>query len=263
MDVEKASAGMFPADLQAVLERWEEFTEAAPGFSLDDATPNVPASALDAPVGRPRQIVAIGLNYSEHAAEGGFEVPTELPTVFTKFASSITGPEGQVVLPGKAVDWEVELVVTVGRTARNVPAVDAWSHVAGLSVGQDLSERDDQFVGNPAQFSLGKSHAGFAPIGPHLVTLDEVPDPDDLRLTCTLNGTVVQDARTREMVYDVPVLFERLSKILTLYPGDLIFTGTPAGVGLGRTPPEYLKAGDVLESWIEGVGTLRQELVAP
>ncbi len=208
----------------------------------------------------PRQIFAIGLNYRDHADESGFTVP-EAPTVFTKFVSSVTGPNTTVTLPADGnTDWEVELVAVVGRTAHDVSEAEAWSHVAGLTVGQDLSERKAQFVGPVPQFSLGKSFPGFSPTGPWVVTLDEVDDPADLELGCAINGEQMQLGRTRDLVFSVPSLIAKLSAIVTLLPGDLIFTGTPAGVGVGRDPKVFLQPGDTLVSWVDGIGTLTQTM---
>jgi 2-keto-4-pentenoate hydratase/2-oxohepta-3-ene-1,7-dioic acid hydratase in catechol pathway len=210
-------------------------------------------------VPRPRQVFAIGMNYRDHADETGLGVPAS-PSTFTKFPTCITGPSAQVPLPPGDVDWEVELVVVLGRTARNVSASRAWDHVAGVCVGQDLSERKLQLIPPSPQFSLGKSHPGFGPTGPYLVTPDELGDPDDLALDCTLNGEQVQQGRTRDMLFPVPELIARLSAVVTMLPGDLIFTGTPAGVGLGRTPPRFLAPGDVLVSSIDQVGEITTRL---
>lgn len=183
--------------------------------------------------------------------------------VFTKFAASLGAPFGDIRLSGDRVDWEVELVVVIGRTAVAVSPQAAWSRVAGLAVGQDLSDRAVQLRGAPPQFSLGKSFPGFGPVGPWVTTLDEVPDPAELTLTCTVNGETVQRGSTRDMVFGVPELISYLSGICPLQPGDLIFTGTPAGVGMGRKPERYLAPGDLLETSISGLGTLRHRLVAP
>jgi 2-keto-4-pentenoate hydratase/2-oxohepta-3-ene-1,7-dioic acid hydratase in catechol pathway len=211
---------------------------------------------------RPRQIFAVGLNYVDHAAESGLSLP-EQPMIFTKFASCLAGPYGDIVLPSATVDWEIELVVVIGRAAAGVREANAWDHVAGLTVGQDLSDREVQMRGAPPQFSLGKSFAGFGPVGPYLTTLDEVADPTALGLTCTINGEVVQDGSTSSMAFSVPEVIGYLSGICTLLPGDLIFTGTPPGVGLGRKPPRYLAPGDILESTITGLGTMRHRCVTP
>ncbi len=186
-------------------------------------------------------------------------VPTS-PLVFTKFASSLGGPDVDVEHPGGSLDWEVELVV-IGRRAHRIAAADAWSHVAGVTVGQDISERELQHAGTPAQFSLGKSYPNFGPIGPWLVTPDEFDDPDDLELGCLLNGQQVQKARTSDMVFSVPELMSRLSMVTPLLPGDIIFTGTPSGVGMGATPSRFLAVSDTLLSYVQGIGEIRNTIV--
>jgi 2-keto-4-pentenoate hydratase/2-oxohepta-3-ene-1,7-dioic acid hydratase in catechol pathway len=259
VDVERASAGRFTADPQAVYTRWEEFTDWATELSTTDAEPFEPA-ALGAPAPAPAQVFGIGLNYRDHAAEAGLGLPDE-PTVFTKFASSLTGPYGEIELSAPTVDWEVELVAVIGRHAWQVPVEHGWAHVAGLTVGQDLSDRTLQMAGPVPQFSLGKSRPGFGPIGPWLVTPDEFADPDDLALSCAINGESVQKSRTSQLIFSVPELISRLSAILPLLPGDVIFTGTPAGVGVARTPKRFLSPGDELVSTIEGIGELRHRFV--
>ncbi|MEU9636334.1 fumarylacetoacetate hydrolase family protein [Streptomyces tendae] len=262
VDVENASDGRFAADPQAVYERWEEFRDWAARARLPEGSPFDPAR-LGAPAPAPRQIVAAGLNYRDHAAESGLAVPDTMPPVFTKFATSITGPVTEVTLPpGGHTDWEIELVVVIGARARHVTAETAWDHVAGLTVGQDISERITQLEGPAPQFSLGKSFPGFAPIGPCLVTPDSFDNPDDLGLLCTVNGEEVQKSRTSDLIFPVPDLIARLSSVMPLLPGDVVFTGTPAGVGLGRDPQRWLAPGDELVSTIEGVGELRQRFVA-
>ena len=261
MDVERASGGRFGADPQAVYPRWAEFTSWAAGQGGEGAEP-YDAARLGAPAPAPRQSFGIGLNYRDHAAESGLAVP-EQPSVFTKFPSCITGPYGEVVLPaGGHTDWEVELVAVIGAEARHVAEADGWSHVAGLCVGQDISERITQLAGAAPQFSMGKSFPGFGPIGPWLVTPDELPDPDDLRLRCSVGGRVLQDGRTGDMIFSVPELVARISAVCPMLPGDLIFTGTPSGVGMGRKPPEFLRPGTTLVSTIDGLGELRNALVA-
>ncbi|GAA2636369.1 fumarylacetoacetate hydrolase family protein [Actinomadura fulvescens] len=261
VDVETASGGRFGSDPQAVYREWEAFREWATAADLPAGTA-FEVAALGAPVPAPRQVFAIGLNYRDHAAESGFEVPEGLPPVFTKFVTSITGPVTEVTLPpGGHTDWEVELVAVIGKAARNVAEEDAWGHVAGLTVGQDISERVSQLAGPVPQFSLGKSFPGFAPTGPWVVTPDEFADPADLELKSAINGEEVQKGRTRDLIFSVPALVARLSAVLPLLPGDLVFTGTPAGVGLGRTPQRWLTAGDELVSQIEGIGELRQRFI--
>lgn len=260
-DVEEASAGRFGHDISALYDDWDAFREWADGLGVSGATsaPLDPA-LLGPPSPRPRQVFGIGLNYRAHAAETGQEVP-RIPATFTKFPTCLTGPYSEVTLPSTYVDWEVELVVVIGRRAHLVAEVDAWAHVAGVTVGQDLSERVVQRAAG-RQFSLGKSYPGFGPTGPWLVTADELDDPDDLALRCTLDGEVVQDARTGDMITPVPGLIRVLSEVVALLPGDVIFTGTPSGVGVARDPRRYLAPGQVVESWVEGIGTMRNRMVA-
>lgn len=260
VDVHTASDGRFGPDPQSVFDDWPAFAQWAQ--TAAGAPRSYAVSDLKAPVPRPRQIFAIGLNYVKHARESGLPLP-EVPMVFTKFQSAVTGPSGRIALSGDTVDWEVELVVVIGTAAHQVDIAQAWSHVAGLTVGQDLSDRAVQTTGSPAQFSMGKSFPGFAPIGPAMVSLDEFEDPDDLRVSTELNGVTVQDSRTSDLVFSVPQLIAYLSGIVTLLPGDLIFTGTPEGVGLGRTPPSYLEDGDTIVTTIERIGSMRHEVFAP
>jgi 2-keto-4-pentenoate hydratase/2-oxohepta-3-ene-1,7-dioic acid hydratase in catechol pathway len=259
VDVAEASDNRFGPEVQDVYERFDEFREWAASAPLPIGRSFSPAE-LGAPAPQPRQLFAIGLNYSEHANESGFAAPPS-PAVFTKFVTSITGPFADVALPQGNVDWEVELVAVIGKRAFHVGEPDAWSHVAGLTVGQDISERVLQMVGSVPQFSLAKSFPGFTPMGPWLVTADEFDKPDDLELTCALDGEQVQKGRTSELIFSVPALIAELSAVLPLLPGDVIFTGTPAGVGMGRSPQRYLQAGQTLTSSIEGIGEMRQVLV--
>ncbi|MGW4029219.1 fumarylacetoacetate hydrolase family protein [Streptomyces sp. NPDC004838] len=263
VDVERASAGRFSSDVQSAYDRWDELTEFAATVTAGrpDAV-RIRDEDLGNPVPGPRQVFAIGLNYVDHADESNFSVP-DSPTVFTKFPTSLTGPYGQVQLPeGGNVDWEVELVVVMSRHAEHVSEADAWSHVAGLTVGQDISERLGQLSGPVPQFSLAKSYPGFGPLGPVVVSPDEVPDPDNLELGAFINGERVQEGTTAQLVFSVPALISRLSAITPLLPGDVIFTGTPAGVGMGRTPQRYLQDGDELVSYVAGIGEMRQRMVA-
>jgi 2,4-diketo-3-deoxy-L-fuconate hydrolase len=260
-DVEKNSGGQFSADPQAVYDVWGTFTAWAAAGQFVDGTPVRPES-LGSPAPAPRQVFGIGLNYRDHAAESGFDAPAGEPPVFTKFPSCITGPTGEIEIPpdGK-VDWEVELVVVIGRRAHRVGADEALDYVAGYAVGQDISERGLQLAAQPPQFSMGKSLPGYGPIGPWLVTLDDIADPNDLELGCEVNGEVVQLSRTSQLIFSVPALIANLSASVPLLPGDVIFTGTPSGVGLGRKPPRYLAPGDVLTSHIEGLGEMRHSFV--
>jgi 2-keto-4-pentenoate hydratase/2-oxohepta-3-ene-1,7-dioic acid hydratase in catechol pathway len=256
-DIATASGGRFGPDPMGVYDEWGAFADFA-GTVTAGTAPLVEAD-LRCPVPRPRQVFAIGLNYRSHADESGMAVP-DVPATFTKFPASLAGPFDDVEIVGGSVDWEVELVAVIGPRADRVAEADAWSHVAGLTVGQDVSDRHLQFAAG-AQFSLGKSRRGYGPMGPWVVTLDEVPDPDDLALGCSVDGEKVQDARTSDLIFGVPSLVADLSAVLPLLPGDVIFTGTPAGVGVARRPPRFLAPGQTLESWVEGVGTIRNRCI--
>jgi len=261
LDVEQASEGLFGADPQAVYERWQDFVDWVESAPTRGARP-FDLAKLGPPVPKPAQIFAIGVNYAEHAAEAGYP-PDSMPVTFTKFPTCLTGPSAVVELPSHSVDWEVELVVTISKRAERVQRAQAWDHVAGLTIGQDLSERQVQMAGTKPQFSLGKSFPGFGPSGPWLVTPDELHDPNDLAIGCTLSGDVVQNSRTSRMIYDIADLIERLSSVCPLLPGDLIFTGTPAGVGNARTPKRFIRSDDVLISSIEGIGSMTTRFNSP
>ncbi len=259
VDVAEATDGGFGPELPAVFDNWDRFR--AEPIRLAGRSVPLDEGRLGPPSPAPRQVFGIGLNYREHAAESHLEPPST-PATFTKFPTCLVGPWSEVVLPGDTVDWEVELVVVIGRRAVGVDEGVGWDHVAGLTVGQDLSERTTQMAAG-AQFSLGKSFAGFGPTGPWLVTPDELDDPDDLALECSVDGETVQSSRTSQLIFSVPRLVAELSRVVTLLPGDLIFTGTPAGTGMGRVPPRFLRPGEVLESRIEGIGSLRNLMVGP
>ena len=216
-------------------------------------------ASLAAPVPRPRQVFGIGLNYRDHADESGMTEPSA-PLVFTKFPSCITGPTADIALSGATVDWEVEIVVTIGEEVSRVAAADAWSMIAGLTLGQDISDRTVQLGDQPPQFSLGKSFPAYGPIGPALVSVDSFERPDDIGLWCDVAGERMQDGRTRDLIFPIPTLVAYLSSICTLYPGDLIFTGTPSGVGMARG--RYLRPGETLTSGAESIGELTNACVA-
>lgn len=257
-DVEAASGGRFGPDLQSVYQAWAEFRAFA--ATITAASDPLVGARLGSPTPDARQVFAIGLNYRLHAEEAGMTVP-EIPATFTKFPACLAGPFDDIELSAGLVDWEVELVAVIGMRADRVREVDGWSHIAGLTIGQDISDRTVQFAaGN--QFSLGKSFRGYGPLGPWLVTPDELPDPDDLALGCSVDGEVVQDARTNDLVFSIPRLVAELSAVVPLLPGDVIFTGTPAGVGFSRTPPRGLQPGNIVESWVEGIGAIRNRVVA-
>ena len=255
VDVESASGGKFSSRVQDVYDRWPEFVDWAAG-AVDAPAKPLDETILGAPAPDPRQVFAIGLNYHDHAEEAGLDVSGGSMVVFTKFPSSITGPHAEVRLPPGSVDFEAELVVVIGRRAHGIDAELAWQHVAGLTVGQDLSEREMQFLPPTPQFNLAKSFPGFAPMGPALVTIDEFGNPDDLAIDCRLNGETMQKSRSGRMIFPVAEIIARLSRTVPLLPGDVIFTGTPAGVGFGREPKVLLGPGDELVTTVEGIGSI-------
>lgn len=239
------------------LARLQEWLEAN-----EENLNEIPAdSRLGSPIARPSKIVCIGLNYRKHAIESGMAVP-EVPIIFMKATSSLCGPFDNILIPKNSVktDWEVELAVVIGKRAKYVSKENAMEYVAGYCVHNDVSERDFQ-LHHGGQWVKGKSADNFAPLGPVLVTKTEIEDPHNLRLWLKLNGKMLQDSNTSDLVFDIPELIEHLSQYMTLLPGDVISTGTPAGVGLGLTPPTYLKEGDVVELGIEGLGESKQTAI--
>lgn len=258
-DIAEASGEAFGPDPMQVLGRWDEFLAWAAGNAPAGGDPYRDAD-LTCPVPRPPQVFGIGLNYADHAGEAAMEIPDD-PLVFTKFPSCVAAPNCDVPLVPGNCDWEVELVVVIGRAGRDIAAADITDHIAGFTVGQDVSERIGQFAGGFPQFNLGKSHRNFAPIGPAVVTLDELENPWDLGLTCDRNGVRVQDSRTTYFINDIPRLVTYLSSICELLPGDIIFTGTPSGVGMGMDPPQFLEPGDVIVSAVEGLGRITNRCV--
>jgi 2-keto-4-pentenoate hydratase/2-oxohepta-3-ene-1,7-dioic acid hydratase in catechol pathway len=262
VDVERRSGGRFGPDPMAALAGWDAFVAWAGGLCPGDAEAPLDEVALGPAVPRPAKVFAIGVNYRGHVREAGMELPKS-PMVFTKFPSCLVGPRADVVLSSGFVDWEVELVAVIGRGGRGVPAARALEHVAGYCVGQDISDRKLQFSDKPPQFCLGKSIDTFGPLGPAVVSLDAFADPDDLAITCDVGGERMQDGRTSDMIFPVAELIAWLAARCTLAPGDIVFTGTPAGVGSTRTPRRYLQAGEVITSAIERVGTLVNRCVSP
>jgi 2,4-diketo-3-deoxy-L-fuconate hydrolase len=256
-DIAAASEGRFGPDPMALYEEWAGFVDFA--RSVSSGTGPLVEADLRCPVPLPRQVFAIGLNYRSHAEESGMAIP-EVPATFTKFPASLGGPFDDVDLVVETADWEVELVAVIGAGADRVPEAEAWDHVAGLTVGQDISDRHLQFAAG-AQFSLGKSRRGYGPMGPWVVTPEELPNPDDLALGCSIDGETVQDARSSDLIFGIPQLIAELSAVLPLLPGDILFTGTPSGVGFARQPARFLAEGQVIESWIEGIGTIRNRCV--
>ncbi len=252
-DLEEVSAGALGPDPMAALADADRLHAVAselagrpPGRHVDDVV-------LDPPVPRPPSVYAIGLNYRSHVAESNMEEPS-VPLVFTKFPSCLVGPTADVELRAEAADYEAELVVVIGRAGRDIAPDEAWDHVVGVTAGQDISDRALQFAAAPPHFDLGKSRDTYGPIGPVVVSPDLLVDRDAIGVTCDVNGERRQDGSSAQMIFDVPALIAYLSSILTLAPGDLIFTGTPDGVGAAQGT--FLRPGDVITTTIEGVGTL-------
>lgn len=228
-----------------------------------DSLPVVEGShRFGSPVSGPGKILAIGLNYAEHASESSMDLPPE-PLVFSKAVTSLSGPNDGITLPRGSTDtdYEVELGVIIGTRAQYVSKDDALNYVAGYALLNDVSERDYQ-INRGGQWVKGKSFDGFCPLGPWLVTRDEIEDPQNLNLWCDVNGDRRQDSNTRHMVFGVATIIANLSQYMTLMPGDIIASGTPSGVGMGQTPPVYLKDGDVVELGVEGLGQQRQDVKA-
>tara|TARA_B110000858_G_scaffold108858_1_gene124353 strand:+ start:742 stop:1596 length:855 start_codon:yes stop_codon:yes gene_type:complete len=213
---------------------------------------------LGVPLVRPSKIVCVGLNYAKHAAESGMEVPQE-PVLFFKATSALVGPNDDIIIPkgSEKTDWEVELAIVIGAKASYVEETDALDHVAGYVLHNDVSERAFQLE-RSGQWVKGKSCDSFAPVGPFIATKDEIADPNNLDLWLKLNGEMMQDSNTSDFIFNIQQVVSHISQFMTLLPGDIISTGTPFGVGLGLTPPQYLKAGDVVELGIEGLGVSKQ-----
>ncbi len=240
-----------------VLEELLQALEGTPGATLEQ-------NLLAAPIHRPPKIVAVGLNYRDHAEESGLGIPS-VPVIFSKFPSTVTGPHDDVRAHGnltQRLDYEVELGIVIGKLARDVSVQDATDHIFGYTVVNDVSARDLQMgTDTSGQWTRGKNLDTSLPMGPWIVTRDEIPEPNQLRLGCSVNGQTLQDASTSMMIFNVNEIVSRLSQWFTLEPGDLVITGTPAGVGFARKPPIFLKPGDVVKSWIEGIGELENRIV--
>ena len=263
VDIERASGGALGSDPMATVDLANHTSLRALAADVDpSAWPELDEASLGPPVPTPGKIIAMALNYRSHATEAGLAIPTE-PHVMAKFPTCICGPYDDVPIGDlEMVDYEVELVVAVGRRCKGVGAADAWSHISGLTCGNDVSDRNEQFRPPVKQFSLAKSYDAFGPIGPTMITPDEVADPDDLALGCRVDGEVRQQARTSDFIFDVGYLMAWLSRYVTLEVDDLIFTGTPGGVGDSMDPPTYLRDGQLVEMEIEGIGSLRNRFVA-
>lgn len=259
-DASSVSRGAVSAD---PMEAWRQLGEVH--LAARELTTAVPDGILDEadvrpPIPSPRSVFAVGLNYRSHAEESAM-TPPPTPLVFTKFPSCLAGPADAVVLGGSSDDYEAELVVVIGRGGRDIDRSVAWEHVGGLTVGQDISDRTLQFASKPPHFDLGKSRDTYGPIGPVVVSTDSFTDPGDLLITCDVNAERRQEDRTSNLLFDIPTLISYLSSILTLAPGDLIFTGTPKGVGVASL--RFLQPGDVITTTIEGIGSMTNQCQAP
>jgi 2-keto-4-pentenoate hydratase/2-oxohepta-3-ene-1,7-dioic acid hydratase in catechol pathway len=259
-DASRVSRGSIPADPMGAWAQLDDLHRVADSIGEAEPEGTIGDVALRPPIPSPRSVFAVGLNYRAHADESTLKVP-EVPLVFTKFPSCLAGPTDPVILGGSADDYEAELVVVLGRGGRGIRPEDAWAHVGGLTVGQDVSDRALQFAAEPPHFDLGKSRDTYGPIGPVVVSTDAFTDPGDLLITCDVNGERRQEDRTSNLLFDVPTLIGYLSGILTLRSGDLIFTGTPAGVGAARL--EFLSDGDEITTTIEGIGTMTNRCRTP
>jgi len=257
-DLATHSKGAFNPDPMQALERPDLLNELSEQLTDASATGLLADVTLGPPIPRPQKIFGIGLNYATHVAESGMEPPSS-PVVFTKFPSCLTGPTGDVEIRSGGCDYEVELVVVIGRGGRDISPDDAWDHVVGVTVGQDISDRPVQFAAKPAHFDLAKSFDTFGPLGPVVVSTDQLTERDALHVTCEINGEARQDGTTADLIFDVPTLISYLSSITTLTTGDLIFTGTPDGVGAAQG--KFLADGDIITTTIDGIGTMTNRVV--
>ena len=259
LDIHATEANL-PGNLRLLLDGGPSVLQAVAELANHPGAVKVPATQVKfhAPIVDPRKIICVGLNYKDHAAESGSPIPKD-PILFSKYATALIGHGETIVLPkvSHEVDFEAELVIVVGKKGRHLTLSNAMDHVAGYTIGHDVSARDWQLKKDGKQWMVGKTFDTFAPAGPVLVTKDEVKDPQNLPIRLRLNGEMMQNSSTQQMIFGVAELLVYLSQVFTLEPGDLIYTGTPPGVGVARKPPVYLKDGDVVEVEIEGLGLLR------
>jgi len=260
-----ATDSALPSNVRQLLEKGPVALQAAAHACEREKVTEYPAEQVKllAPIPDPAKIVCLGLNYADHAKEGGAPIPKD-PILFSKYATALVGQEDPIVLPpvSTEVDFEAELVVVVGKRGRPRNDIEAMTYVAGYTVGHDVSARDWQLKKDGKQWMVGKTFDTFAPTGPHLVTADEIPDPHDLAIRLRLNGQTMQDSNTKQMIFTIGKVLAYLAQVFTLEPGDLVFTGTPPGVGFARKPPIYLKPGDIVEVEIEKIGVLRNHVVS-
>lgn len=253
-----------PGNMRQLLEGGWDVLQAVSALANRANATKMPAGQVKfhAPVVDPRKIICVGLNYKDHAAESGSPIPKD-PVLFSKYPTALIGHGQSIVLPrvSQEVDYEAEFVIVIGKKGRHIAKANALEYVAGYSVGHDVSARDWQLKKDGKQWMVGKTFDTFAPVGPTLVTRDEVPNPHALPIRLRLNGQTMQNSSTNQMIFGVEELLAYISQVVTLEPGDLIYTGTPPGVGVARKPPVYLKDGDVVEVEIEGLGVLRNPVV--
>ena len=261
VDLNRADSQL-PVDLKDLVAGWPRLKERADAAVHSGEILSAESVRILPPIPAPTKIICVGINYAEHARESGVDPPAE-PILFSKFPSALIAAGDAIVLPpvSKEVDYEAELVVVIGAGGRNIPREEALSRVGGYCCGHDVSARDWQLHKPGGQWLMGKTFDTFAPVGPELVTADEVGDPGQLDIKFRLNGETMQDSNTREFIFGVEEVIEYVSSVCTLLPGDIIFTGTPSGVGAGRKPPVFLKPGDVAEVEIEKLGVLRNPVV--
>ena len=261
VDFSQADSSL-PKDMLAFLAGGKA-TQATAQKAIDSAGDSVPLSSVKllAPIPRPGKIICVGLNYSDHAAETGQPIPT-IPIIFSKYSNTVIATGDAIVLPHvtNQVDYEAELGFVIGKTARYVTAANALDYVAGYLPVNDVSARDYQ--NRTSQWTMGKTFDTFAPMGPALVTSDEIPDPGNLKISLTINGEMLQDSNTNKLIFNIPQLVASLSEVMTLEPGDVVSTGTPPGVGFARKPPRFMKPGDVVSITIEHLGTLTNPVIA-
>ena len=257
-DVASLSDGAISSDSVEALKFQTELSELYETLSEKNATGNLSEVELGNPVPKSPNCYAVGLNYRKHAEESGMDIP-EVPMIFTKHTSCFVGPKANVEMRSDYVDWEVELVAVIGKEGKNIPKENALEHVAGLCVGQDISDRPAQVATTPAMFNLGKSFDTYGPMGPALVSLDLLENCESLDIECKLNGETVQKSNTSDLIFNISSIISYLSEIVSLNVGDTIWTGTPSGVGIASG--KFLKDGDILTSSIEGLGSMENKCV--
>ena len=255
-DLETISNGKFNNDTSNALTNLVGLSELSEDLSKSEPTGLLHDVKIDAPISAPKNCYAVGLNYRNHAEEAGMDIPS-VPMVFTKHTTCLVGPNSTIEMRSDHVDYEAELVVVIGHPGKDILKDNAWNHVAGLCVGQDISDRTVQFTSKPPQFNLGKSFDTFGPMGPYLVSPDSLQNKESLQIECKVNQEVRQKDNTNDLIFDIPSIISYLSEIVTLNTGDVIFTGTPGGVGVMEG--KFLKDGDVLRTSIEGLGTLKND----